>query len=525
MKRMPTIAGMAIVFNFRRGALPRTLLLGSEEQPRDAVKKTMEAVLDCLDEHEGWSLEDCRVVQAGSSVFADSPELIGRGFHFPMEAFISQREGGEPDRSLLGHVLSRLLSSSPGCDFLQKSGIALGDRYFERPGLRQQVEQAVRSHHFVLVEAIRRYGKTSLLANFELTPPRGLLPLYVSVESGSSPDFLPLAIAARLLRCDQLRKRLPDNLVGLVGHDVTQSEALDQLERTDRHPDEILGEIWASLSTRGQRGKKVVILLDELALHVDNVHRDPGEQTGRRKETQWKKWVGTRLDVLAGAPQAIRWVLAGSLHLPALLESWGIRHEIAASMHPLRLAPLDDADARTFLRLALLQERVLATDAEIDFLADRFGGWLPSFTLYMVDLIGRECRDTGELDLDRLEQLYTSLFSDQHRGLFSDLDSQPRRYKDCFRDPAFSQRLYRTLVAVAKAGDRGIDAASFEAAFHKARTQAGGANEERQRELLKLAVTVSENDFSLENQGGRYVMACPMLRDWALSRRREWRIN
>ncbi len=524
MHSMPTNTGMAIVFDFRRGASSRSLLLGSEEQPREAVKQVMEAILDYMDEHRTWSLEDSRIVQAGSSIMADRPELIGSGFHFPLAAFVTQREDGTPglDSSLLRHVIERLLSDAPGCDFLQKSGIAIGSRYFERPGLRKEIGGMVRDHRFVLLEAIRRYGKTSLLRNFELSPPKGLLPLYVSVEAGSSRDFLPLAIAARILSCDQLRKRLPDKLVELVGHDCTQSEALDLLDRTGREPDDILREIWASLP---RRGKKVVILLDELALHLENVRRAPKELSGRSRKADWTKWVETRLDILAGAPQSVHWVLAGSLHLPVLLDSWGIRHQMADEMQSLRLAPMDSEDARTFLRLALLQERVLATDAEVDYLVDRFGGWLPSFTLYMVDRIGRECRDAGEVNQDRLQQIYKSLFSDQHRGLFSDLDSQPGRYRECFQDPAFGQRLCSALIAVAEAEDEGIEPTLFEAAFRKPLAQAAGVNEERRNKLLQLAIRVSRNDFSLEDRDGCFVLACPMLRDWALSRRREWRIS
>jgi hypothetical protein len=189
------------------------------------------------------------------------------------------------------------------------------------------------------------------------------------------------------------------------------------------------------------------------------------------------------------------------------------------------LSPVSKRDAEAMFRLAFLQEELIVSKDELDWMLERFGGWLPSFSLYFIDLLGRICRDRKELTKEELRAQYNSLFSPLHRGLFSDLDFQHIRQADYVDEPDFGNRLCSLLVSIAEAGDTGADCAKLEQAFIQSREWEPGVEDAEKDKLLDLAITIAKQDYSVIETKDCYVVGCKLLSDWIISRRSEWRVD
>jgi len=191
-----------------------------------------------------------------------------------------------------------------------------------------------------------------------------------------------------------------------------------------------------------------------------------------------------------------------------LLEGQAISHPLIDKLYAMPLAPVLERDAETMFRLAFLQEELIAGKDELYWMLERFGGWLPSFSLYFIDLLGRICRDLQQLTMEDLRAQYNSLFSPLHRGLFSDLDFQHIRQADYADEPDFGNRLCFLLVSIAEAGDTGADRAEIEQAFTQFREWDPGVEEVKKDKLLDLAITIAKQDYSVIETEGRYVVGC-----------------
>jgi hypothetical protein len=224
-------------------------------------------------------------------------------------------------------------------------------------------------------------------------------------------------------------------------------------------------------------------------------------------------------------PENVHFILAGSLHLPAFLEGQAIRHPLMDKLYSMSLAPVAIKDSETMFRLAFLQEELIAGKEELEWMLERFGGWLPSFSLYFIDLLGRICRDRKQLTMADLQTQYNSLFSSLHGGLFSDLDFQHIRQADYADKPDFGHRLCSLLVSIAETGDTGADCAKIEPAFTQSREWEPGVEDAEKGKLLDLAITIAKQDYSVIETEGRYVVGCKLLSDWIISRRSEWRVD
>ncbi|MCP4629038.1 MAG: hypothetical protein GY850_36855 [bacterium] len=194
-------------------------------------------------------------------------------------------------------------------------------------------------------------------------------------------------------------------------------------------------------------------------------------------------------------------------------------------LYAMPLAPVLERDAETMFRLAFLQEGLIAGKDELEWILERFGGWLPSFSLYFIDHLGRICRDRKQLTMEDLRVQYNSLFSPIHRGLFSDLDFQHIRQADYADKPDFGNRLCSLLVSIAEAGDDGADCANIKQAFTQSREWEPGIEDAEKDNLLGLAITIAKQDYSVIETEGRYVVGCKLLSDWIISRRSEWRVD
>jgi hypothetical protein len=443
---------------------------------------------------------------------------------FSLDHFVCKRDGKKVAHEvLLKRVLERLFSNAPGEEFVQKWGIARGDRFFARPSMRKALLKECDEHRWILIESVRRFGKTSFLCSLVDSPPPKYAAVYLSLEGGISEDYFARALVAHLVCHQELRKSMPRAITTGLKKRMTPHEVMEELANRKRDPQEDLLRCWKRLD--GHSGR-VLLMVDELALYLSNV-RELGQRTDKKRdEAHWREWVRSTIGFLVKAPNSVRFVLAGSLHLPAYLNGHVIRHKVMDELQLVSLSPLEDKDAETMLRLGLLQERVVASEEEVEWILDRFGGWFPSFSIYFLDLLGRECRDKNDLSRDDLERLYRSLFSDQHKNLFSDLDAQHHRHTEYVDESGFGLRLCRLLVHLCETGTAGADRKELFVDFKKQPPSfAEGKSSGEKERLFDLALTVLNHDYAVAEEGDRLVVRCPFLQDWAMSRKQEWRID
>ena len=512
MHREPNVKGAAFLVTYKRAEIKRKFLLAlhdSEPGQLSAVSAKLRE-LSAKYAKYGWSVQPKSVAEAAQTE---------ANFRFALQHFVSDNNSGalEVHEDLLNRVIQRLLSDAPGIDFFQKSGVARGNRFFDRPDTRKTLLDAAQNHRWILLEAVRRFGKTSFLVNLEDNQPENATAVYLSLERGSSQEYLPRMLVAHAVCNSDLRKILPEELQNISTPESTPYELMDRFAGKKRNAYKDLKLCWQAFE---QNKHKVIFLIDELVLYLLNLKHTPSE------ENEWRKTVNKILDMLYNdAPEHVHFILAGSLHLPAFLESQAIRHPLLDKLYSMPLAPVTPRDAETMFRLAFLQEELIVGKDELDWMLERFGGWLPSFSLYFIDLLGRICRDRKQLTMEDLLEQYNSLFSPLHRALFSDLDFQHIRQADYADEPDFGIRLCFLLVSIAEAGDTGADRAEIEQAFTQSREWDPGVEEVKKDRMLDLAVTIAKQDYSVIETEGRYVVGCKLLSDWIISRRSEWRVD
>lgn len=510
MRREPKVKGAAFLVTYKRDEVERKFLLALHDSEQGQLSAVASTIRELSKKYDQWSVQPESVAEAAQTE---------ANFRFALHHFVSHVNTGasEVHEDLLDRVIRRLLSDAPGIDFFQKSGVARGNRYFDRPGTRKSLLDATQKHRWILLEAVRRFGKTSFLLNLEDNQPEGATAVYLSLEGGSSHEYLPRMLVAHAVCKSDLREILPEELLNISAPESTPYEWMDQFTKQNRNATDDLQLCWNAFEHHKHR---VIFLIDELALFLLNLRPTPNE------EKEWPNTVERILDMLfVKVPENVHFILAGSLHLPAFLEGQAIRHSLIDELFSMPLAPVSKRDAETMFRLAFLQEELIVSKDELDWMLGRFGGWLPSFSLYFVDLLGRICRDRKELTKEGLRAQYDSLFSPLHRGLFSDLDFQHIRQADYIDKPDFGNRLCSLLVSIAEAGDTGADCAKLEQAFIQSCEWEPGVEDAEKDKLLDLAITIAKQDYSVIQENDLYVVGCKLLSDWIISRRSEWRVD
>jgi hypothetical protein len=520
MIKEPVHEGPAFLIHYVKDETKRDLLLVLGDTRLGHLTATANAVREISNRHTGWKAGTASIQDAAFPRY-EAPDLDPGYFCFNIRHFYSTGSNGETrvHRDLLDRIIKRLLSDTPGTDFIQKSGIARGSRYFNRPGTRQQLLKEVDENRWLLLEAIRRFGKTSFMVNLEDQPPENTVVVYASLESGASRDYFARAMLAHALSSAGMRTHVSAKLLEGIEETWSTHEIFEKLMASRQEPLEALTRFWSDLSKSKDR---ILFLLDEVVVYLNNAFNSMPHKN-RREIEKWSNWVRDMFAALNGAPEGVRFVLAGSMHLPVFLEAREIHLDLIYSMKSLSLSPVPQDEAETFLRLCLLQERVLAKEPEIRWIMDRFGGWIPSFLLYFVDLIGMKCRDQRDqetLSLQDIRSAYNSLFESRHRHLFSDLDEQPGRYDELFeRSWSFTPRLRSMLVAAASGG---VSFSELESSFHQAKDYDPGMPQGKKAIFFKRAVKIAVHDFSLLAGSECCKIACPLLSDWILSRKSEW---
>jgi hypothetical protein len=517
MFREPIQKGPAFLIRFAKNGAKRDLMFVLRDTQLDHLMKTADAIRQISIQYRDWKVSTASIRDAAFPRHEIGDPEPGY-FCFDIRYFYSAAPDGGimVHDQLLGRIVQRLLSGTPGKDFIQKSGIARGVRYFDRPDVRWELLNEAGKNRWLLLEAIRRFGKTTFMVNLEDQQPEDFIAVYVSLEAGVSQDYFAWAMLAHALSNSTIWDLIPADVKAGLESTWSAGEILDKLNSNQGSPSEKLNELWVACSHAKVR---ILFLLDEVVIYLKNVLNSVFGNQPQQQE-KWKHWVRDVFAILNGAPDAVRFLMAGSMHLPVFLEAREVGLDIPDRMKSISLSPVPREEIETFLRLCLLQEEILAEEEEIQWIVGKFGGWIPSFLMYFVDLLGMDCRDKEALSLKDIQSTYTSLFESRHRHLFYDLDEQPKRYNEFFNPSlSFTHRLQAMLV---KAASQNVSLEELTSAFHQARDYDSSMSHDKRERLANQAIRIVEQDFSLQIDDDHCTIACPFLSDWMLSRKQEW---
>ncbi len=296
MHREPNVKGAAFLVTYKRAGIERKLLLALHDSEPGQLSAVSAKIRELSTKYE-WSVRPESVAEAAQTE---------ANFRFALHHFVSDNNSGvlEVHADLLDRVLQRLLSDAPGKDFFQKSGVARGNRFFDRPDTRNSLIEAARDHRWILLEAVRRFGKTSFLVNLEDNQPEDATAVYLSLEGGSSREYFPRMLVAHAACNPDLRKVLPEELLNISAPDSTPYELMDRFAGKKRNANQDLKLCWQAFE---QNKHKVIFLIDELVLYLLNLKHTPSE------ENEWRNTVNNILDMLYNeAPEQVHFILAGS---------------------------------------------------------------------------------------------------------------------------------------------------------------------------------------------------------------------
>ena len=516
MLREPVHKGSAFLISCQNDNQVRDLILVLHGVSFDLLKKMTAKirVIICSD-HPEWKLITASIKDAS---FPHENHDIDPGyFCFDIRFFYSVASDGEVIiyEALLGRVIKRLLSNITGTDFIQTSGIARDQRYFDRPKARSELLREAKSNRWLLLEAIRRFGKTSFMINLEDKQPKDCSAVYVPLESGTSNVFFAHALLSYAIANDKMKSLLPKRWRAGIQASWTAFEILEKSLSYERDVKKDLKYLWKALS---KIKTPILFMVDEMVIYLNNVFQTIVH--GSNNLETYKAWVREVFEVMNEAPNTVHYVVAGSMHLPVFLEAKEIKIEPLDNMKSISLFPVPLEDIETLIRLSLLQGKTIPEPKEVKWIIDKFGGWIPSFLIYFLELLEMECRDRGKLNLSDIQVVYNSLFNAKNRYLFSDLDDQPRRYQEFFEPESYFAYRLKSLLVYAAQNKPSLP--ELERAFNQAKPYVDSISQGKKNLWFNLAKKIAMQDFSLDIQNDHCKIACPLLEDWILSRRHEW---
>lgn len=275
-------------------------------------------------------------------------------------------------------------------------------------------DRLARDH--VLLSAPRRVGKTSVMHHLEQTATRGAGwagAVYYSAEGdGDEAAFVAglFAHVAKAPGAEHVRRRLAAETRRGWFARITRVQAgslaleLRAAHQADWHR---LAAAFADALGGQPPGRPLLVMVDELPVFLKRlIDRD------RSAAEQLLAWFRRLRQGDPERPDAVRWLLAGSIGLAPLTAREGWAHLIN-DLAPEALGPLAEADARALLTGLATTHRVPIEDGERDALLARLGWPLP----YFVQLVFAELMRQAP-GPDRVDRVFAALCSVAASGSF-----------------------------------------------------------------------------------------------------------
>ncbi len=448
------------------------------------------------------SLEDSRIFKTYSiadvgKLHETVPEIDeGRMLRFEPEELLLA--SGQLNEAMARAILERLIQGD-GIIFprVRTGGMATGANFFDRAEELERMWQAIRSGKNILLQAPRRYGKSSLLHHIAAAPCEGWCACYVDLQGGKSPEDFIYLILKEVCQQHRFKECLPAHLSKQEPWSCSEivKDGLFRKERATIRKDwKGYGErLFLSLNGASER---IILLLDEVSFLLEDMIAEMGNKVDEVADLL--SWFAS----IRGQTNRISYVLSGSEHLSAFLDAYGVDGQLQ-DMTLEHLDLFEKARAKEFISLIMAGQGIVISADEIDRILSFLGNPIPYFLQLVLDTLISDCKRDGSLSGERMEEIYYhKLLGPERKRYFESVYQQVERYDRYKREAR-------------KGAERMLSELASRDAVSKADLEALWTSETGSASKLDMMLGILRDDFYVGEESGDLVtMSSKLLKDW-----------
>jgi hypothetical protein len=418
----------------------------------------------------------------------------GRLLTFELEEFLKEDMVFADDRARL--VVQRQIRAKDAVfPNIRTGSYARATDFYDRMDTINAIWEKLGRGKSLILQAPRRYGKSSLLQYIVDNPVRGWRTCFIDLEGAASPADFATAVLKAVLGKEEFDQTLPVHLSGRRLWSNSDSERLALIRQERKTIDADWGAYMEGLfaclvsSTGG-----VLLVLDEFPWLLEDMS---SKEDGVHNVENLMTWFHTARQN-AGR---LSFILSGSEHLQTFLDSIGV-HGQTEDLEIEHLSLFNMNVAREFVFLVLAGQGVVATPGEVDLILSLVGEPIPYFLQIFLDSILETCRRNQKMSRDDIEKTYyDELLGPTSKRHFESVERQLRRYAD-----------YGTGAREGAAAI--LDALSLRTDIEKGELEAIWTGVADGGLPFTIMLGMLGNDFYVEETGGMFSIRSKLLREW-----------
>lgn len=275
---------------------------------------------------------------------------------------------------------------------------ATGKRYYPRPQLTERLVESLTDGNNILISSPRRVGKTSLLMNLCQRQSQNMVFVFVNVEPIRVPEDFYRGLT------HQIQEALYPQAAGLQLKSKRTNLIRKAMQERNTMANPFL-EFQEFLKNLPQRNKKLVLMVDEFPVAIENIRENSGEEAARIFLKQ-NRSLRIHPDLL----EKVHFIYSGSICLSNTVEKLKASSDINDLM-VMEVNPLSRKEAGHFTQSLLIAHKIQIGPQELNYLLNKVE-WL---TLYNLQLICSEIRKFfntatgGWTEFPIIDQAFTAL--------------------------------------------------------------------------------------------------------------------
>ena len=416
---------------------------------------------------------------------------------FELEEFLN--EDGQFINEIAKMVInSQEQNTQPIFPDIRTGSYATGANFYNRQGQLKDIWAKLEQGKNLILQAPRRYGKSSLLNHMVDNPSSGWNAFFVDLEGAkSSQDFAELILWA-IMRSKYSDTCLPRHLSSYRMGTISESSKLE-IVREERHR---IGEDWkgyteglfTAMAPKTQDTRSLLIL-DEFSWLIEDMLA-LREQNATNVD-EFMTW----FNIARQKANRLSFIVSGSEHLPTFLASFGINGH-TEDLETVHLGLFDINVAREFTFLALQGQDIVVRQSEIDQILRLIGKPIPFFLQLFVDLLVAGCHQGQNLTKDNIEAAYTQrLLGPESKRNFEGIYRQIDRYERYGPGIPGGALAILNVLAQRDSADKGDLKAIW---LEKTENSID----------FEIILNILRNDFYVEEHDGKVSFGSKLLKDW-----------
>ncbi len=301
---------------------------------------------------------------------------------------------------------------------------ARGDKYFKRPKIRAKILEYLDDGANVLLAAPRRVGKTTIIMDIYDNPPLDYFVVYVNTEKYDSAQGFFKKLLDELTDSDLLEKydtyntkilnRLKEAGKKIKGFNIGPI-GLEMEQGKDMSPD-YSEEFTQLLDDIELEGKKIIILIDEFPVTVENILNKHKPENQNQAIEEVKRFLQTnrtiRLHPKLG--EKIQFVYTGSIGLVNVVGKMNCIEEIN-DLIEVKMDALKETEAAKLLKAILDNYSISISEENIKYTLEKTEWLMP----FYIQSAAREIRDMHrenpqEITPEFIDQAFDNLIDNVH---------------------------------------------------------------------------------------------------------------